>query len=56
METIDPTGKNRRTRATERKATFEPGDLFRSFTGHFGLVFSRMTFKDIRGKVKQGQK
>lgn len=56
METTDPTGKNRRTRAKERKATFETGDLVRSFTGHFGLVLSRKTFKDIRGKVRQGQK
>ena len=40
----------------EKKATFEPGDLVRSFTGHFGLVLSRKTFEDIRGKARQGRK
>jgi hypothetical protein len=40
----------------KRKAAFEPGDLVRSFTGHFGLVLSRKTFEGIRGKARQGRK
>lgn len=40
----------------EKKALFEPGDLVRSFTGHFGLVLSRKKFENIRGKSRQGRK
>jgi hypothetical protein len=38
------------------KLTFKPGDLVRTFTGHFGLVISRQTFEGIRGKVGQGRR
>ena len=40
----------------EKKAAFEPGDLVRSFTGHFGLVLSPKTFELIRRKARQGRK
>ncbi|MBW2079122.1 MAG: hypothetical protein JRI71_16540 [Deltaproteobacteria bacterium] len=40
----------------KRKAAFEPGDLVRSFTGHFGLVLSTKTLENIRGKARQGRK
>jgi hypothetical protein len=56
METKDPTDKNRRSRAMEKKALFEPGDLVRSFTGDFGLVISEQTFERIRETVRQGRR
>jgi hypothetical protein len=40
----------------EKKALFEPGDLVRSFTGHFGLVISRQTFERIKEKVRHGRR
>ncbi len=38
----------------EKKALFEPGDLVRSFTGHFGVVISKQTFERIKETVRQG--
>jgi hypothetical protein len=40
----------------EKKALFEPGDLVRSFSAHFGLVISRETFERIKETVRQGRR
>jgi hypothetical protein len=40
----------------EKNIAFKPGDLVRSFTGHFGLVVSKQTFESIKGKVRQGRR
>jgi hypothetical protein len=51
-----PAERNRRRVAMEKKTLFEPGDLVRSFTGHFGLVISKQTFERIKGTVQQGRR
>jgi hypothetical protein len=56
MEIKDPTGKNRRSKAMEKKALFRPGDLVRSFTGDFGLVISRQRFERIKETARQGRR
>jgi hypothetical protein len=56
MDTTSSTENYRRSRAMERKALFQPGDVVRSFTGHFGLVLSRRAFDTIKGKARQGRK
>jgi len=56
METKDPMDKNRRSIAMEKRAMFEPGDLVRSFTGHFGLVISKQIFERIKETVRQGRR
>lgn len=40
----------------EKKSLFKPGDVVRSFTGHFGLVISQQTLADIKEKVQQGRR
>ena len=56
MDTTIPTNTIRERKAMEKKVTFKPGDLVRSFTGHFGLVLSMQEFESIKGKVSQGRK
>ena len=46
----------RERKAMEKKTTFKPGDLVRSFTGHVGLVLSKKAFESIKGKVSKGRK
>lgn len=56
MDTTVPTNTVRERKAMEKKATFKPGEMVRSFTGHFGVVLSRELFESIKGRAKQGRK
>jgi hypothetical protein len=40
----------------EKKSLFKPGDVVRSFTGHFGLVISQQALEGIKGKIRQGKR